>query len=236
MMKKPQLFLLHFAGGSCYSYPEMTPFLVKDFQVIPLELPGRGRRLGEKLIRDYDAAALDLHSQIVKRLNAPRFLIYGHSLGAYMGLTIAGMLEREGKAPSGLIVSGNAGPGIRENKKRHVLGYDAFAQELLDMGGATQEFVADRDLFGFFEPILRADFEIIEKEEIKLEPAIGAPLFAIMGSEEKNVEQIGNWSRFTRSAFHHEILTGGHFFIHQHPRKMADIIRHCYHANLIRHT
>jgi external thioesterase TEII len=48
MMEKPQLFLLHFAGGSCYSFQFMLPYL-KDFNVLPIELPGRGRRIKESL-------------------------------------------------------------------------------------------------------------------------------------------------------------------------------------------
>jgi len=59
-------------------------------------------------------------------------------------------------------------------------------------------------------------------------PPISAPVYAIMGSLEKNVEEVSNWSRFTRSQFNYEILEGGHFFILKYPGRIADIIRRCY--------
>ncbi|MGO4294460.1 thioesterase II family protein [Chitinophaga sp. RAB17] len=235
-MKKPQLFLLHFAGGNCYSFQELAS-LLKDFEVISLELPGRGRRIGESLLRDFDLAALDFYNQIIKRVTSPHFLIYGHSMGAFLGLTVSGMLEKAGRPPAYLFVSGNAGPGVQIRKKRYELASEAFVQELLDMGGAPEEFIKDKELFDFFEPILRADFEIVEKNEIKIEPAISAPLYAIMGSEEEYVEQIANWRHFTRSKFNCEIMEGGHFFIHKHPEKIAGIIRDSYrNIALLRHS
>jgi surfactin synthase thioesterase subunit len=84
------------------------------------------------------------------------------------------------------------------------------------------------DLFAFFEPILRADFEAAEASGLEQKPPIAAPLYALMGSEEENVDQIANWGRFTRSEFRSEILEGNHFFIHKHPQRMADILKGCY--------
>jgi surfactin synthase thioesterase subunit len=58
MKRKAQLFLLHFAGGNIYSFNTITPGL-KNLEVIPLELPGRGRRMQKGLLKDFDLAAND---------------------------------------------------------------------------------------------------------------------------------------------------------------------------------
>lgn len=227
-MKKPQLFLLHFAGGNYYSFQFLLPYLT-GFEAIPLELPGRGKRMGQPLLKDFDSAADDFFRQIKAKLSSVPFMLYGHSMGSYMALRSSNLLEKEGRPPAALVVSGNAGPGMpgRIKKGRHLMPRDEFKEELRKIGGVPEDFLENDDLFSFFEPILRADFEIAEEHALDEEPPTGAPLFALMGSEEKNVESIGNWSRFTRSSFRSEILSGDHFFIQKHPQRIASILRDC---------
>ncbi len=106
-----------------YSFNTITPRL-KHLEVIPLELPGRGRRMHEELLKDFDLAAKDLYGQVVPKLNGAPFLIYGHSMGAYLGLRVTRMLEEAGHPPAYLIVSGNPGPGVPRKRevKRYLLG------------------------------------------------------------------------------------------------------------------
>ncbi|MDO6434611.1 alpha/beta fold hydrolase [Flavitalea sp. BT771] len=226
-MERSQLFLLHFAGGNCYSF-QFIASMLSDFDVVTLELPGRGRRMEEELLKDFDQAAADIFQQLMDRLVTRKFMIYGHSMGAYLALRVSNMAARCGKAPLYLFVSGNPGPGIRDDKKRYLLESSAFVEELVKLGGMPRELVENREMFEFFEPILRADFEIAERNELAHEPAVSIPLFAIMGSEEENVEKIDNWGRFTNARFDYRILGGDHFFIHKHPHTIAGIIKQSY--------
>ncbi|WP_212003070.1 thioesterase II family protein [Chitinophaga sp. HK235] len=225
-MKRPQIFLFHFAGGNCYSFQFLTP-LLSGFEVIIPELPGRGRRMHEPLLNEFDDAAVDLYNQVISRLSDDTpFLLYGHSMGASFVLRLANMLEAAGRYPAGVVVSGNAGPGIEKpgRRVRYLLNKPEFLEELKKLGGLPQELIDNEELFGFFEPVLRADFEITERNNLAMEPAIQAPLYAVMGSLESDVDKIDNWSGFVQHTFHTEVLEGDHFFIRQHPRRMADII------------
>jgi external thioesterase TEII len=227
MMQKPKVFLLHFAGGNRFSFQFLTP-LLPDFDVEPLELPGRGRRIRETLLTDFDLAALDIYYQLTKKLTSSRFVIYGHSLGAYLALRVSGLLEKAGKSPAYIIVSGNAGPGNKEDKKMHLMAQEEFITDLERLGGAPPEITRNKELFSFFEPILRADFELAECHEMANEPAVQTPIFALMGSQEEKAGEIAKWKKYTRSKFNYEILEGDHFFIHKHPGRIARIIRDCY--------
>ena len=221
---KPQLFLLHFAGGNKYSFRFMNP-LLNGFDVIPLELPGRGDRMNEDLLRSFDLAAIDIYNQINNKLTSSNnFLIYGHSLGAYLTLRVASMLEKVNRNPKYIIVSGNPGPGVREIKTYHLLEKNEFKIALKKLGGFPLELLENEELFDFFEPVLRADFELIEKDLLKNEKPVAAPIYAFMGSEEKLVQKISNWSNFTTGAFNCEVVHGGHFFILENPTKIADVI------------
>jgi external thioesterase TEII len=227
-MEKPQLFLLHFAGGNLYSFDFIRP-LLKNFEVITLELPGRGKRVREPLLRDFDLAAEDMYNQILNRLASRNFLIYGHSMGAYLALRVSNMLIKVQRYPDYLLVSGNTGPGAaRETTNIYLLDKNEFKNKLENLGGFPAELLNNNELFDFFEPILRADFELIEKNGMDDEPAVSIPLFAMMGSLEEYVDNIANWGRFTTSQFNYEILEGHHFFIHSHPQRIADIIQECY--------
>jgi surfactin synthase thioesterase subunit len=231
-MKKNQLFLLHFAGGNCYSYDFLRP-LLKDLEVIALELPGRGKRVREGLLRNFDQAALDLYHQLTGRLTASTYLIYGHSLGAYLALRVCGMLEKAGERPAYLIVSGNPGPGIARDynyRQKYLMDRDALRDELKRLGGMPGELMNNAESFNYFEPILRADFEIAETSQMGHEPPVTTPLHAIMGSEEEKTGLITNWGRFTRSRFGYELIEGDHFFIHAHPDQLARIIHRCCHS------
>jgi external thioesterase TEII len=229
-MDKPQLFLFHFAGGNCYSYEFMRARL-REFDVVSIELPGRGRRINEPLFRDFDQAALDVHEQLRKRLTAPTYLVYGHSMGAYLALRVSNLMKSSSRPPGYLIVSGNPGPGIRESgdgKMRYQMGRTDFINELKALGGVPPEVIENQELFAYFEPILRADFEVAEKNGMGDEPAIDSPLYAMMGSREEKTGEISNWGRFTSSHFGYEILEGDHFFIYNHPQRIARIIKDCY--------
>jgi external thioesterase TEII len=226
-MAKPQLFMLHSAGGSCYSFHFMLSFL-QDFEVVALELPGRGKRVKELLVNDFNIAAQDIYNQLRQKLASPTFLIYGHSMGAYLALKVASMLEEDAIFPHYLVVSGNAGPGIDDSIKRSVLQKKELLTELAMLGGMEDAFLADDELVEFFLPILRSDFEVVENNGISSELSVNTPLYAIMGDHEWQVNQISNWGNFTRSSFKYEVLEGGHFFIHKHPERVAFIIKECF--------
>lgn len=222
-MNKKQLFLLHFAGGNCFSYNFLVP-LLNDFDVYALELPGRGKRTSEVFAAHFAAAVDDYLQQIVDRLNGQAFLIYGHSMGARLGAQVVSKLEQRGLFPQRLIVSGNAGPGASEEKNRHLMDSQAFIAELKEIGGMPEDFFQHQELMDYFIPILKSDFKIIEDKTKAPLPVLKTPIVAWMGTEEKTVDKISNWANFTTANFQHKIWSGNHFFIHQHAKSMAQLI------------
>ena len=184
--------------------------------------------MDEPLLKDFDLAAADTFVRIRDKLRSSVFLIYGHSMGAYLGLRVAGKLQSIGRPPAYLIVSGNAGPGMEDEDKKHLLGNEEFIKSLKELGGIPEEFIENRELIDFFMPILRADFEIAENNTMAGTRPIDTPIYAMMGSEEKKTDKIGNWGNFTTSTFDFSIMEGNHFFIFNHPAKIAAIIRGCY--------
>lgn len=226
-----QVFLLHFAGGNCYSFDFLRRRFPADVKVIAAELPGRGKRYREPLLYSKRGAIADYVSQLRKSRNREAYVIYGHSMGATLGLSVTKEMEALGDPPRALIVSGNAGPGTRDASahKRYLMNDEDFKSELVKLGGLPDEFLQSEALFEHFAPILRADFELLEKED-RFESGlkISTPIHAVMGDLEETAHRISNWKEFTSGSFTRQLLPGNHFFIHQHPAELAGIIMNCY--------
>jgi surfactin synthase thioesterase subunit len=108
-MPRFPLVLLPHAGGSVRVFDRLVAALPAEVEPISLELPGRGRRWREPLLTCMDDVVEDLEAGL--GTPATPFAIFGHSLGAYLGLALAARLERNG-APgcTTLFASANAGP------------------------------------------------------------------------------------------------------------------------------
>jgi len=230
---KKQLFFLHFAGGSSFSFDFLKNKLNNSIMSIALELPGRGKRMDEKLIKLKVEAIDDYCRQIIKLRNGNPFVIYGHSMGATLGLSVVARLEKMGHFPEQLVVSGNAGPGVRKKKNfmTYLLGDSEFKEELRELGGVPEEVLKNNELYDFFAPIIRADFECLEKDPfLEKGIVINTPIYALMGTEEETCSEIENWKIFTDSDFRYNVLKGNHFFIYPHSDQIAMILNKSFSA------
>ena len=235
LKKNTQLFMLHFAGGNIFSYQFLKPYVPVDFDFHPIELPGRGKRITENFVSTTSDAVEDLVSQIISLRNNQAYIIFGHSMGASLGLRVTKRLEELGDPPMRLIVSGNAGPGIKDNDKcRSTMNDDELKEELRTLGGVSEEVLENDELFDFFAPIMKSDFRLLETCE-KLAPGfkINSPIVAIMGDSEETSESIENWRKFTSSEFKSFLLEGNHFFIHNHPTSLIRIVNNRYDRPLV---
>lgn len=223
-MTKPQLFMFHFAGGNCNSFRFLDSQL-PNITIENPELPGRGMRSDEQLVTSFNLAAVDLYSQVKERLVSKNIILYGHSMGALFALRITQMLEAENIVPSHLIVSGSPGPGINTSERMHLLNDEEFILQLKKLGGLPSEFLENQELLDYFTPILKADFELCETNDLDKNPSVTAPIYSIMGDLEKHVNSIQNWSNYTHSSFKSEIHSGNHFFIYKSAERIGEIIK-----------
>lgn len=219
-----KIITLHYAGGNAYSYRFMEEYFL-EHEFINLELPGRGRRTREEKLNDSTAAVEDMFNQLNERLGGgEEYVIYGHSMGALLAFGVSSKMTQIGAPPRRLVVSGSAGPGVGE--KKGVFNYPdkEFQEELAQLGGMHEDLLNNEEIMSFFTPILKADFQIAEEFKSEEYMPLKAPIHAIMGDAEVNAASIDNWKEYTTGHFEKSVLTGNHFFIHDHPKELAKII------------
>lgn len=154
-----RLFCLPYSGASAMVYARWRRALPEWLQVCPLELPGRGMRLGEPLQRDIKTLAAQLADEISRDLDGP-YALFGHSLGGLLAFELAHALAaRKAPAPLALFASGTAGPAHRDVSEYAVEKTDEqLIARLRELQGTAEEVLANAELMQLMLPILRADF------------------------------------------------------------------------------
>ena len=222
---KRVLFTIPFAGGSGFSFKNFDRHLEDIFDIYHLELPGRGYRVTEELIDDIYQAKDDLFEQIRDKISDD-YVVYGHSLGAILGYLLVLEIEERGlPKPSKLVVSGKRAPQNRSTVIRHNLPLDSFISSLKELGGMPEDFFEHRELFEFFEPILRADFKMAEEFNLKEIKKIDSKISVLYGIDDSySIEEALDWKYFSKKSIDFYKFSGNHFFIFNHLKEICNII------------
>ncbi|GGP81479.1 ACP S-malonyltransferase [Saccharothrix coeruleofusca] len=226
-----RVFTVAYAGGDENAYRALAGH-TGDLEVVPLERPGRGRRVAEPLLTDVDAVVADLVDQLRGRLDEP-YAVYGHSLGARLAFLVCRALRAEGlPLPRRLVVSGECGPSIpsRERDTWRLTG-DAFWAHLDRLGGVPQQLRQFEDLMAHYERVLRADFTLLGRYAHREEPPLDVPITVVTGDREPFTDaEIGAWQRESTEPLARHRLPGDHFFIRGHWAELAHLIEGAPHA------
>lgn len=228
-MSELNLLCLPYSGASAMVYSRWRRKLPGWLQVRPVELPGRGARLGESLQTDMQALARQLGREQRLAANTP-YALLGHSLGALLAFELAHELQALGcPAPVVLFACGTAAPTRRED-------YDAkhwrdpksdaeLIDQLRELNGTPEEVLANEELMSLTLPVLRADFLLCGRYAYRQRPALRCPLRVLGGKDDRVSEgQLLAWRKESVGDFSLEMFPGGHFFIHEQEDRVLDVL------------
>lgn len=223
------LLCLPYSGASAMVYSRWRRKLPAWLQVRPVELPGRGARLGEPLQTDMQALARQLAAEQRMAANAP-YALLGHSLGALLAFELAHELQALGcPAPRALFACGTAAPTRREDydgKNWREPKTDAeLINELRELNGTPEEVLANDELMSLTLPILRHDFLLCGRYAYRQRPVLQCPLHVLGGEADRaSEEQLLAWRKETSGDFSLALFPGGHFFIHEHEDRVLGAV------------
>lgn len=230
--------MLPFAGGSGYSYNGIVKQLPDHITPKPLELPGRGRRSNEDLLTNIHDMVDDLLPEILDVADQP-FAIYGHSMGTLLAYLIANQLVLDyNRPPKCIFLTGRGGPSSpKQDRNNHLLPKGEFIRKLDGLGGFPPDVLKDPYLLDYIEPIIRADFEAVEKYQHEESEPLDLPFYVITGTEENiSDDEIEAWQKETTHELKKRKLAGDHFFILDHEEELARMIAMALSLSEVKHS
>ncbi len=228
MMEKVQLLCLPYAGGSAASiYSSWKRKLSSDVEVIPLELPGRGKRIREPLVQSVDEAVDDIMDKNRVRFHEGKpYNLFGHSMGGLLAFELCHKIKEAGfSLPENLFVSAFHPPHVKINKEDHLLPMNEFAEKMVKDGSVPEKILHDKDLYQIFIPVLYMDYRMVFQYRHKLKEPLDCNLHLFTGNRDFSVcHARREWAFYTKGDFKDHIFEGGHFFIRESEQQVLERI------------
>ncbi|MEI5519536.1 alpha/beta fold hydrolase [Streptomyces brasiliscabiei] len=226
------LYCLPHAGGGARAYGRLQTVVPRGVRVVPLELPGHGRRLRERPLRDIDEVVTevirlmgeDRESQEEREDRdgrgdsraGRRFALFGHSFGALVGYETAWRLRGSDTSPELLLVSARNSPEWPlSHEPLHRLPDASFTSGLSRMGGIPRALLAEPAVMHVYLPSIRADLRMVETYAHTHTEPLEVPVAAFAGLQDRLTDPEGMraWAERTSGGFDLTSLSGGHFFL-----------------------
>jgi medium-chain acyl-[acyl-carrier-protein] hydrolase len=213
------LFCLPYAGGSALSvFRSWAQRLPDTIDLRPVELPGRGGRIRERVISRWEGLLDDVLATMRRQTGGPCAL-YGHSLGALLAFECARRLRRDGSPEVvELFVSGHRAPHLPlPVPPMHALPRAEFIDRLRDYDATPEAVLQNVELMDLFEPILRADLTLSESYVFVDDGPLDCPIVVFGGRDDPHadLDALYAWERHTTAGCSVRVYPGGHFFINQ---------------------
>lgn len=209
-----RLVCLPYAGGAATAYRTWAHLAPSHVEVCPVELPGRGARMGEEPYRRLAPLVRALADALEPLLDRP-YALFGHSMGGLLAFELARLQRRRGHpAPAHLFVSASPAPGRCHESTVHDASDAEVKARLRSFNGTPPEVLDNEELMALALPIIRADFAVLETYELVDEPPLDIPLTVFGGIHDRTVQpaDLAGW-RDHATSVQLRMLPAGHFFL-----------------------
>ena len=213
------------AGGGASAFRGLKAALAPlAIELCALQPPGRENRLSEPFHRTAEAAAEEF-AEAVLSLPAWPTAFLGHSLGGLLAYLTAQKLEGTRALPIHLVGTASRSPALPRNA--HLLrDDDDLTQRLADLGGLPEIIRAEPSLLEMFETIIRADLNMGETHDPRIDTALTCPISVYSGESDRLVppSSASAWQSLSRQPLRTRRFPGGHFFLYEAPALVAEAL------------
>jgi len=229
-MRSPfiDLLVLPCAGASATMYLRWRRSLPEWIRVVPVELPGRGGRLGEPFVEDFEGLVARICDEQAAAMQG-RYALLGHSMGALLAYGMAQRQRALAKPlPRAVFVSASPAPSRRDPDRFAGKNDDAaLIADLRKQGGTPEEVFSSDELLRLTLDTLGADYRVCESFRYQVGEPLSVPLHVLAGRQDDiAAERIEAWRREAGGVFTLDWFDGGHFFIRQHEQRViAAVVR-----------
>lgn len=209
-----RLICFHHAGGSSTTYYPMSRAIPEDWELLLLDLPGRGKRYNDLPLEHIDDVLDLVMGDIVPWLDAP-VALFGHSYGAILATEAARRLCATGRPPLWTGVSGRVSPGYRTQRRLSVLDDRGLLEQIRAMGGLPQQMEEIPGFVSRFVHLTRADLRSVESYRPPADRTpLSCPLTVFCGTDDlwAPPAAMSGWSAESRYGARRRVFDGGHFY------------------------
>jgi surfactin synthase thioesterase subunit len=216
------IFLFPYGGGSAASYRSYANRFPRDTgRVVPVEIPGRGKRSQEEFATSIpECAALALEEVDTE---SESYILHGHCMGALLAFEAIKLIEASGRQlPMFMLVSGRNAPRHINDWLRRVPDLDdrSLFKELQEFGGIPRGL--SFAMAQHFLTVLRNDQAMIRDYDPG-ETRINVPILALSARDDKMTTAAGvaDWADYTSKFITIEWLDGQHYSFLTQPDRVA---------------
>jgi surfactin synthase thioesterase subunit len=228
------LVCLSYCGGGTAPFRRWGAALPDSVDLAPICYPGREGRYNTPFARDWTELLDDVLGTLRGIARRP-YVLFGHSMGAWVAFEAAARMEALGlRPPEALVVSANDAPTRWEQRRTRRPNAGDTDAELLrwmrEVGQLPAEILADADLCEMAVELLRADLVMSSTYRYRPGVRVSAPMQVIHGTTDPvaGAEAAQRWRELSTGPFATLCLPGGHFYTEELwaglPRHLAGLM------------
>ncbi len=227
-MNKPQVFCFTYAGGTGNFFRTIADDL-PELELSAPDYPGHGKRHREPLLSDFDTLADDMFRTVQEQWNGGRYALFGYSMGT---ITVTEVLRRILSCgmplPECVFLAAHA-PDISPEFAAFQGGEipdELVRARTVAFGTVPETLLGNRSFWRMYLPLYRTDYTLISRYSFR-EPGLEAPVRAVIFYSESDtpLRTMEKWRSIFTGGCSFAAFTGNHFFIKEHHKEMADMIR-----------
>ena len=226
---KAKLFCIPYAGGTADFFDGLINTLAGEIEGFSTDYPGHGKRLKEPFCATWDALLRDVAEQINTRLEPEdSYVLFGYSMGSILAYDLLSE-QMLNIVPTHVFFASHAAPHIEwPSKQYYKLDDEALLEVLRPKGGfdkVNADLIRNRLFRRMFFLPMRADYDLIGQYRMKKDCRIDLPATVLYAGQDVPTEEAHTWDRFLRVDTEWHDFSGKHFFLREHTKEVADLIK-----------
>ncbi len=226
---KVNLLCLPFAGGYAEYFLNWREHLPAHFRLCPIQLPGRSYLWKHPCYTDINQLLVAMLPQLRNFVEQSPYIIFGHSMGGYIGYELCKFLMKLNlRLPELLVVSSLSAPKNWQFRKLFSqVSEDEFVEFFLNLGGFHSEILRHKEFMKFQMGLLRSDVMLCDSCTYVEAGNFPFPIMAMGGLSDDYIklQSIAGWKLETTNRFFSKIFDGNHFYLNNHLHEIFTLIK-----------